>query len=141
MTDIALTVRRTIAASAERLFEAWTTPAALCQWFGPKDVRCIAAEVDLRVGGAYKLGNQLPDGHVVWIAGTFEAIEPPRRLVYSWQIGDEPPSRVTVRFEPAGDATEVIVVHERVHSIAARDGHERGWVGCLDSLERWSAGA
>jgi uncharacterized protein YndB with AHSA1/START domain len=48
----------------------------------------------------YRLGNQLPDGRVLWITGAFELIERPRKLVYSWRLGDEPMSRVTVQFEP-----------------------------------------
>jgi len=43
---------------------------------------------------------------------------------------------VTVRFEPKGDGTEVIVVHERIADEATRDDHEKGWAGCLDGLER-----
>src|SRR5215831_11946252 len=65
-----LVVRRVIGAPAAKLFDAWTTPEALLAWFGPRDVRCIAADIDLRVGGAYRLGNELPDGRVLWIAGT-----------------------------------------------------------------------
>jgi uncharacterized protein YndB with AHSA1/START domain len=135
--DVTLTVRRVIAATPARLFEAWTTPALLRAWWGPRDVHCIAAEVDLRVGGNYRLGNQLPDGRVVWITGTFERIEPPHRLVYSWRIGDEPTSRVTVRFDPSERGTEVTVMHERIVSEAVRDEHEAGWTGCLEGLGAW----
>ncbi|MEO7095405.1 MAG: SRPBCC family protein, partial [Polyangiales bacterium] len=94
------------------------------------------AEVDLRVGGAYRIGNLLPDGKVLWIAGEFEVVEPPHRLVYSWRIDQETTagSRVTVRFEPRGTGTEVIVVHERIDSEATRADHEKGWLGCLDGL-------
>jgi uncharacterized protein YndB with AHSA1/START domain len=143
VTDaVTLTVRRVIAASPARLFEAWTQPALLRAWWGPRDVRCIAADVDLRVGGTYRLGNELPDGQVLWITGAFESIERPHKLVYSWQIGDEPVSRVTVRFAPCdGDRTEVTVLHERIASPAARDDHARGWDGCLAGLATWAADA
>ena len=137
--DLTLVVRRTIDATPERLFAAWTTPELLRAWWGPGAVRCIGAEVDLRVGGAYRLGNELPDGRVVWIAGTFELIEPPRRLVYSWQLGGEPASRVTVQFLACERGTEVVVTHERVATRAAHDDHEQGWIGCLDKLASWSA--
>ena len=139
MTDDAtLIVRRMIAAPPERLFAAWTVPEHLRAWWGPAGVRCIGAEIDLRIGGAYRIGNELPDGTILWIAGTFERIEPPSTLVYSWQIGTEPVSRVTVEFVGVSGGTEVIVTHDRVHSRAARDGHERGWVGCLDGLVGWA---
>jgi len=138
--DVTLTVRRVIAAPPAKLFEAWTQPALLRVWWGPRDVRCIAAEVDLRVGGAYRLGNQLSDGRVVWITGAFESIDRPHRLVYSWQIGDEPVSRVTVQFSPFDrDRTEVTVLHERIVTPAVRDDHARGWDGCLEGLAAWAA--
>jgi uncharacterized protein YndB with AHSA1/START domain len=135
---IVLIVRRTIHARAERIFEAWTDPRQLCAWWGPRPVTCASAEVDLRVGGRYHIVNALPEGTTVAIEGEFELIEPPHKLVYTWRLGQEPgeSSRVTVRFDPRGDATEVVVVHERIPSPAVRDSHEHGWRGCLDGLER-----
>ena len=136
MTDsYTLSVRRTIRASAPRLFEAWTTPDMLKQWWGPKDVECTDAAVDLRVGGRYHLDNRLPDGTVLRIEGEFEVIEPPHTLVYSWRLGpDGSTERVMVRFEPCDGGTEVSIVHERIGTEAARDQHEHGGVGCLDGL-------
>jgi uncharacterized protein YndB with AHSA1/START domain len=133
-----LVMRRMIRAPAARLFEAWTQPEHLLKWWGPRDVTCIAAEVDLRVGGGYRLGNRLPDGRELWIFGEFEEVAPPHRLAYTWNLeGDpRPPERVLVRFEPQGKATEVIVTHERIGSVALRDQHAIGWVGCLNGLER-----
>jgi uncharacterized protein YndB with AHSA1/START domain len=133
-----LVVRRTIAASPARLFEAWTTPAQFTMWWGPKHVRCTQAEIDASVGGRYRIENELPDGRVVVIAGEFLSVVPPSELVYTWRI--EPvarnaePERVTVRFEPRGARTEVIVVHERIATQPSRDQHEAGWCGCLDGL-------
>jgi uncharacterized protein YndB with AHSA1/START domain len=129
-------VRRLIAASRERLFAAWTTPSQLRAWWGPRGVRCTFAEIDARVGGRYRIGNELPDGRVVIIAGELLAVDPPNELVYTWTIegsGSEP-ERVTVRFEARGTATEVIVVHERVPDQRTREQHAEGWEGCLAGL-------
>ncbi len=106
------------------------------RWWGPRGVRCVGAELDLRVGGRYRIGNELPDGTRLWIAGAFELVERPHKLVYSWSLepGSGDPERVTVRFEPRGGGCEVIVVHERVATEAQRDGHEQGWTGCLEGL-------
>ncbi|HWU89173.1 MAG TPA: SRPBCC domain-containing protein [Kofleriaceae bacterium] len=131
---LGLEVRRLIPARPERLFEAWTTPAQLEAWWGPRGVRCTRAEIDPRVGGGYRIGNELPDGRVVHIAGEFLVFEPPHRLVYTWRLEGADPERVTVRFEPRGAATEVVVVHERIADPRARAEHERGWEGCLDGL-------
>jgi uncharacterized protein YndB with AHSA1/START domain len=141
MKSLSLVVRRTIAASPARLFEAWTTPAQLVSWWGPKGVRCTHAEVDARAGGKYKIGNELPDGRVLWIAGEFLVVEPPKLLVYSWSVGEESNERVTVRFEPrgSGSETEVVIVHERIADEAKHDEHEHGWAGCLDGLAAFVA--
>ncbi len=134
---ISLLVRRTIRAPIERVFAAWTQPEHLKHWWGPPGVQCTEAVVDLRVGGSIRLANQLPDGTTVWIEGTFERVEVPRELVYSWSTGGEP-SRVHVRFEDKGSETEVIVQHDRIEDEPTRDGHEAGWIGCLDGLEAYS---
>jgi uncharacterized protein YndB with AHSA1/START domain len=102
-------------------------------WWGPQGVTCPTAEVDLRVGGAFRLANRFPDGSVLWIAGVFEVIERPDRLVYTWEL-----ERVTVSFVRCAEATEVIVTHERIADAAALKGHEQGWEGCLDGLAQYA---
>jgi uncharacterized protein YndB with AHSA1/START domain len=131
-----LIVRRLIRATPERLFDAWTEPRHLLQWWGPRDVKCIEAEVDLRVGGAYRLANRRPDGTVVWISGTFSVVERPRVLVYSWSLDVMPGSaeKVTVTFAAQGDQTEVAITHERIRDNAIKEGHAAGWEGCLAKL-------
>jgi uncharacterized protein YndB with AHSA1/START domain len=138
-----LIVRRSIRASPERIFDAWTQPKQLRRWWGPRSVECVGAEVDLRIGGRYRIANQFPDGKILWISGEFEAIEPPHKLVYTWRLGAEGAAaeRVTVTFEAHGEVTEVIVAHERIPSEALRDMHEQGWVGCLDGLVEYMEGA
>jgi uncharacterized protein YndB with AHSA1/START domain len=137
--DAFLVVRRTIRATPERLFFAWTEPEQLRKWWGPEGVTCVDPEVDLRVGGRYRIGNRLPDNKVLWIVGEFELVDPPHRLTYTWHLEgtSAAPERVSVSFEPRGEATEVIVTHERIPNKALRDQHEYGWLGCLDGLETY----
>ncbi len=134
-----LTVTRIIRAAPAELFELWTRPERLKTWWGPADVTCPYAEIDLRSGGAYRIANAFPDGRVVVIAGLFEVIEPPELLVFSWSIQGNStlPERVSVRFTalPDGQGTEVTVMHERIASPEVRKSHETGWLGCLDGLE------
>ena len=135
-----LTVRRRIAAPPDRLFAYWTEPVHLAEWWGPAGVTCESATVDLRVGGTYRIGNRFADGTVLWISGVFEVIEPPRQLVYSWRLGNANViERVTVTFTPAGDSTDVVVLHERIADGQARAGHERGWKECLDGLAAYAS--
>lgn len=136
---VTLVVRKTIRATPERLFDAWTSPEELKQWWGPQSVTCIDAAVDLTVGGTYRIVNQFPNGDMVWITGEFELIDRPNRLVYTWRLGtaDGPSERVLVTFEPHGAGTEVTVTHERIPGIPVRDVHEQGWRGCLDGLAEY----
>lgn len=133
-----LEVTRFIKASPERAFQAWTTPGELLSWWGPGGVRCIAAECELRIGGHYRIGNELPDKTVLWISGVYERIEAPALLVYTWKVGDPQvePERVTVSFEECGEGTNITIRHERIQSIATRNRHAVGWCGCLDGLTR-----
>ncbi|MHA1566307.1 MAG: SRPBCC family protein [Alphaproteobacteria bacterium] len=135
--SVALVVRRTINAAADRVFAAWTEPGELMQWWGPATASCSGAQIDLTVGGRYRIANHFPDGTIIWIHGVFEQIEPPSKLVYSWQLESQshPAERVTVRFVPHAPAiTEVIVTHERIADPGICDRHELGWNGCLDGL-------
>jgi len=134
--SITLVVRRTIRASAERLFAAWTDPDQIRTWWGPGAITCPEAQIDLNVGGTYRIANEQPGQPLLWIVGEFERIDPPHRLVYSWRLapGTGPSERVTVRFQPRDKATEVIITHEKIASPADRDQHEQGWFGCLDGL-------
>ena len=136
----ALVVRRTIKAGAERLFEAWTRPEQLMVWWGPRPVRCAGATIDLRVGGHYRIENELPDGRRLTIEGVFTLVERPSKLAYTWTAhpGGQESELVTVQFDAKGPSlTEVVVIHERITSPLIRDSHQEGWRGCLDGLSRY----
>ena len=130
-----LVVRRTIAASAEELFDAWLDPEALALWMRPGDIRSTVAVVDARVGGRYEIvmkGDENTYPHT----GIYQVINRPRRLVFTWNSRgtQEKDSLVTVDFLPRGAATEVVITHERLpgDSVTA---HNRGWTSALEKLD------
>lgn len=144
MTSAAgIEVRRLVRATPARVFAAWTESSQICAWWGPVGVTCPAAEVDLRVGGTYRIGNQLPDGMVVWATGRFQRVDPPHELIYTWRFdpGPEIESLVTVRFEAVEDGTEIVLRHEGILDQSIRDEHARGWHGCLDGLVTYLSSA
>ena len=138
-----LEVRRVVHASVLHVFEVWTEPRHLRIWWGPRNVRCLDATVDLRVGGRYRLVNGMPDGAQVTIFGEFKVVEPPTRLVYTWGSGPDSLANelVTVTFQPLGKDTEVTVIHDFIPDPALRDGHMNGWIDCVDGLTRYLAGS
>ena len=136
----ALTLRRTYAASRERVFRAWTDPEEIKRWWGPPGTATPDAEVDLKPGGKYRFTmRSLPDGEPYFLVGTYREVIPPERLVYTWtwegtsmEVKD---SLVTVQFHDRGGSTEVVVTHELLPSDAARERHTKGWTGCFDRLQ------
>lgn len=135
--DTSLTIRRTYPASRERVFRAWTDPAALRQWSCPVGMTVTDAQVDLRVGGAYRVAMQPPDESEPSVAyGTYREVEPPARLVYTWQWegGEMGETLVTVEFLDLGGETEVVLTHELFPAPDVRDLHNEGWVACLEHL-------
>lgn len=131
-----LEVTQIISAPPERVFDAWTQPDELRKWWGPSGVYCVAAEIDLQIGGEYRIANQLPDQSVLWIAGEFIVIERPHLLVYTWALEghDSVAEHVRVAFNEHELGTSVVVTHTRIASPAVREQHEHGWVGCLEGI-------
>lgn len=133
-----LRLQRSFAASPEGVFDAWTSPEVLRRWWAAgSDWDCPSAEVDLSVGGRYRLAMHDPgSGDVHTIGGEYREIERPSRLVYTWrwELADAPESLVTVEFVSDGERTNVVLVHEGLDSVESRARHEHGWSACLDKL-------
>lgn len=134
-----LEVRKQINASPEKVFETWTQPEHIRKWWGPEDVICLGAQVDLQIGGKYQISNRLPNGKELLIYGEFLIVEPPSKLVFTWRTdpGPNDVEMVTVRFSPRNGGTEVIVVHEKIPTKEIRASHNAGWTGCLEGLESY----
>src|SRR5262245_30558969 len=133
----AVTLERTIAATPERVFEAFTQAEKLTRWFARSDeYGCHVHVLEPRAGGRFRIEMRRPDGASV-VGGTYEEVTRPSRLVFTWTWEDKPEhltSRVTVNIEPKGTGTRVVLVHEQLPTVEAREGHTKGWNGCLDRL-------
>ena len=156
VSEATLRISRTINAPRDLVFRAWTEPESLSRWWGAgPGFKTPIAEVDLRVGGKYRLGMQAPDqDHPFIVGGVYKEIVPPEKLVYTWAWeypGQESASRpqsgpesvvgpgetlVTVLFQDAGDKTEVVLTHEFFPDQNMRDEHNKGWDGCLENLAK-----
>lgn len=131
-----LRLSRTLPSPAERVWQAFTDPAALAAWLWPERF-ATTAEVDLRVGGRYRIEGP---GAGMAVAGEYVAVEAPRRLVFTWRWDGEPDETlVTVELTPTAAGTELVLVHERFTDDAQRDEHAKGWSDCLDRLPGWLA--
>jgi len=135
---LVLELRRVLNAPRERIFGALTEPAELARWWGPHGFTTPEIDLDLRVGGRYRLAMQPPDGDLFYLAGEFLEIESPRRLVYTfyWEEPD-PGDRETVvslSLHDRRDATEVSLSQGEFATEARLALHRSGWMDSLDSL-------
>jgi uncharacterized protein YndB with AHSA1/START domain len=138
-----LTLVRRIAARPSIVFEAMTTAEGVAAWYGPDDLPVLGAEMDARVGGAYRVRFRTLDGRDHEACGEFLEVVPPRRIVmsWSWAIGGEPEeggrtSRVEIELTPIGDGTELTFTHAGLWTEASEKSHAQGWAGALDKLVR-----
>lgn len=137
-----LTLKRRLKAPPREVFCAWTDPKKIVRWFGPNDTSqgSISADIDLRVGGRYRIGFKTDDGEQHEVGGTYHEVVPDRRLVFSWAWHTTPErsSLVSITLAQDGDqGTLLTLQHERFFDEKARDNHERGWLGTLQKLEHY----
>jgi uncharacterized protein YndB with AHSA1/START domain len=145
-SDLTLQVSRVIAAERSRVFQAWTRPELIAQWFAPgRTISNITA--DPRPGGEYRFEFfGLPceaDVHAAQVAsatsvvGVYKEVVPDERVSYTWRGSSFPDENtlVTVDFKDVEGGTKVTITHENFTSAGAMDQHKRGWEGALASFE------
>jgi uncharacterized protein YndB with AHSA1/START domain len=148
--EFTLQVRRTFAASREKVFAAWTEREQLEKWMC-RDVPAhsvIHHQQDIRTGGVYQMEIRDPaKGETYWGQGTYREVKPPEKLVFTWAWSKDRPdgptmhpgsheTLVTVEFFARGNSTEVVLTHTGLGTAALRDDHTRGWNGCFDVLAK-----
>ncbi len=132
MTAQPIIVQATIAASVERVWDAYTTPEEIMRWNSPSDDwHTPSATVDLREGGAFSSRMEARDGSMGFdFAGTYTKVEPHSLIEYDFGdrhakvefIPEEGGVRVGVTFDPE---TENSIEQQRA-----------GWQAILDSFKR-----
>ena len=148
-----VTISRLIAAPRDLVFKAWTDPAHLARWWGPRGFSNPVCEVDARVGGELRIVMRGPDGTDYPMRGVFREVVAPERLVFAnfpVDADDRPllDGLTTVTFADEGGKggmkTRLTVVMRAtgLAPVAARmlEGMEAGWTQSIDRLEAYVAG-
>jgi serine/threonine protein kinase len=148
ITDLARTpessihIEKHIPASPEQVFEVWINPGQMADWYAPTDdFGPTVGEVDLQVGGPYRVGMLLPgQTDHKFVSGQYCRVDAPRTLSFTWAWEPHNAStretQVTLEFHAEGEGTRLVLTHERFRDKPDRNGHARGWQGCLDRLSR-----
>ena len=124
-----LVVTRTFNAPARIVFEAWTKPELLRQWWVPKSMgmSLLSCEMDVRVGGGYRIEFGHEASTPMAFFGRYIEVTPHSRLVWTNEESDEG-SVTTVTFAEKGGKT-LLVMHELYPSKEALDGAIAGMEG------------
>jgi uncharacterized protein YndB with AHSA1/START domain len=136
-----LTLKRRLKAPPAKVFDAWADPQKLVLWFGPAHTvqDSVRAQMDVRPGGRFRVQFSTDEGESHEVGGTYKEHVPDKRLVFTWAWHTTPEreSLVTITLAPDGDGTLLTLHHEQFFDEPARDGHQRGWTGTLEKLDRF----
>ena len=119
--DREIVITRLIDAPRERVFDAWTDPAQIGEWFGPTGFTTITHEMDVRPGGTWRFTMHGPDGTdwPNWV--TYHEVVRPERLVYDHGgTRPDPEFHVTVTFADEDGRTR-LTMRSLFPTAAARD--------------------
>lgn len=136
MTDLTLTVERTIKAPQKDVFNAWLDPEMLQKFMVPAPGMSVSlASNEPKKGGRFDIVMKAGEDEIPH-SGTYKEIDPYNRIVFTWvspfSIDD---STVTLTFASVDTGTHVTLTHIRFPDAEARDNHAGGWSGILDALD------
>ncbi|HVU16097.1 MAG TPA: SRPBCC family protein [Candidatus Didemnitutus sp.] len=154
-------LRREFNAPRDLVWQAWTDPKHLSQWFGPKGIVIAQCTMDLRPGGMFRYCMKTPDGHEMWGRWKIVEVVAPERLVTIVSFSDaaggitrHPMSatwpletKAVTTFIAAGDktvmelewSTYLSTDYERRTFDAGHEGMQVGWGGTMEQLDAYLA--
>lgn len=135
-----IVMERSFDAPRRLVWDAITKAEHLPRWWGPHGSSVIACDVDLRVGGAWRIALRLPDGTEHGFGGVYREITPPERLVQTFHYEgyrEAEALETAVLTEQAG--TTLLTVTVQHTSVENRNAHvasgmEAGAVASHDRL-------
>lgn len=132
-----------LAAPLTKVYAAWTDPKIVMKWFGPKPNTLVSADIDLRIGGAWRFVMRNDATGKMGFEGEYIQIDPNKRLVFKWSKFDEisawrrediPTSVVDITLTSVGSGTNIHIVHSAIDDEATRIGFTGGWEHGMENL-------
>jgi uncharacterized protein YndB with AHSA1/START domain len=100
-------------------------------------MQCNVAEVDLKVGGRYRLAMAMPGGPETIFTGAYQAVTVPEALVYTWSGGEgDHVTLVTALFRDRDKGSIIDFTHGVFATAESAAAHAQGWRACFRQLER-----
>lgn len=148
--ELDLVLERVVDVPPELVWEAWTKPEHLKQWFVPRPWTITECSIDLRPGGLFRSVMRSPEGEEFPNDGCFLEIVEGRRLVWTDALGPgyrpsaEPFFTAMISMEPEGEGTRyrAIALHGKAETRARHEemGFHDGWSTVLDQLVEYARG-
>lgn len=146
-----VTIIKTLPASIQRVWDAWTHPEEVKQWLSPEGMTNPEVTVDLKVGGAYRIvmeGRNMPNPQhngKMAVGGTYLEIEVPTKLVFTWLWEKAPPgthtTTITILLKAVdSNTTELTLIHTGFPDDTMRHEHNMGWNSTFRKLEQYMKG-
>jgi uncharacterized protein YndB with AHSA1/START domain len=134
-----ITITRVFDAPRELVFEAYTDPKLVSQWFGPREYTTRVDKLDARPGGLWRFVQHNQNGDEFAFHGVHHDVVAPERIVATFEFEGVPGHVLlqTVNLEPLGQKTR-LVNHMVFESVADRDGMVASGMqrGSDDSIQR-----
>lgn len=153
-----MVVTRVFDAPRELVWEAWTNPKYVMQWWGPKGFTSPFCQMDFRVGGKFLCCMRAPDGQEFWNGGQYHEIVPHEKIVSSMYFSDSKGNMVepavygieheaidgaydVITFEDLGNGqTKLTFVGNETTENATSSGQVEGWNQILEKFAAVVAG-
>ena len=150
---LSIYITRTIRASRQRVFDAWTKPEMMLKWRGPEGFEVLEAQSDPRPGGEHRVvvrgtpKPQSPDDKPVEVTGAswgkYLDVDPYSLVRFTW-LADWAPgeeSVVTIRLSDADDGgTLMDFTHDKFLTTRSAQGHNMGWNSAFNKLQKFVEG-
>jgi len=107
-----ITLTRTFDAPRELVFRAFTDPALISQWWGPRRLTTVVERLEARPGGAWRFVQHDREGNEFAFNGVYREVVPLERLVYTFEFEGEPGHIIVeaVTLEDLGGKTRVTAI-------------------------------
>jgi uncharacterized protein YndB with AHSA1/START domain len=139
--DFEIVMQRSFDATPETLFEIWTQPEHVRNWYGVRGTTVKICDIDLRVGGAWRWVLTRPPSMEIAFSGVFLEINRPRsfRRTEKFEGVSDNECIVTVGFNPQ-DGQTMLTMSMRFDSKEERDeclksGMELGVDECMTNID------
>lgn len=134
-----LTLKRTFKAPIEIVWDAWTKPEHIAQWWGPKGMETKVIEHNFSIGGSWKYTMRMPDGNAFISEGVYTEIVVLQKIISSANFKPMTEGvEIQALFEKDGNNTNFIfnVVHPTEEYCLQQEkmGFMNGWGSVFDRL-------